>query len=284
MKEKITAKVSEVVFPRPGKEGNWYILRTGAGVCKGTISWRPSVGEMLTLCGAWTTYQGNREFKFSEAEFYAPTDERAQLQYAVELTKGLGDVAAQKIWDALGENWRDISEDNKLVRPAQLNAFRETIDRLRTEKEKTDTCAWLMGMGATRLMAESAWSKWKSRSVGIVRNNCYALCELPRYGFKIVDERFRPNFDITDKDPRRIRSALLYAVGQLTERGDTIFPWQDVEDAVLRLLGYAGRALAMCAAEMLEDGELSAMAEKGMVCRAADFNNDKLIWEYANGL
>ena len=284
MKEKITVKVSDIVFPRPGQEGNWYILRTDACVCKGNISWRPTPGEMLTLTGEWGVYRGNREFKFSEAAFYAPTDEHAQLQYAVELTKGLGEAAAQKIWDTLGEKWRDISADDKLIRPAQLNALRETIDRLRTEKDKTDVCAWLMGMGATRLMAEAAWSKWKKASVGRVQNNCYILCDLPRYGFKIVDERFRPHFDIADKDPRRIRAAVLYAVGQLTDRGDTIFPWSDIEDAVRRLVGYAGRILNLCVAEMLADGELAAIADKHLISRAADHNNDTIIWKYANGL
>lgn len=283
MKEKITVKVRDIVYPRPGKESDWYILRTDAAVCKGKLSWRPTPGEMLILTGEWGVYQGNREFKFSEAAFHIPTDERAQLQYAVELTKGLGDAAAQKIWDTLGEKWRDITEDHKLIRPAQLNALRETIDRLRTGQDKTNVCAWLMGIGATRLMAEAAWAKWKKATTGRVQHNCYILCDLPRYGFQTVDERFRPHFDITDKDPRRIRAALHYAITRLTDRGDTIFPWADIEGAVLRLIGYAGRALNLCAAEMLADGELTAITHKHLISRAADHKNDAIIWEYATG-
>lgn len=279
----LKAKVERVLFPREGQDGTWYILKTDAAVCKGTISWRPTVGEQIAMAGTWKEYKGEQEFQFKEIWHDLPNDSRAMLHYACELTKGIGPKTEEDIWEALGENWTQINYDQvPKMKGALLNDFRETIAKLEMEKEKTDACTWLISFGATRRMAEAAWKEWDQKTIGAVKADCYRLAELPNYSFKDVDEKIRQRFGIEDADTRRVCAAINYYMKQLAD-GPTAVPWWALREKVLGAIALPPTLVNQCVAEMFRDGSLHPFPATQHIALRADYQNEKCIWDYANG-
>lgn len=281
----LKAKVERVRYPREGVESDWYIIEvdTGSGTvnAKGKMRWRPEPGEKLAMTGEFGEYKGQQEFKFKEVWHDIPQDSRALLHYACELTKGCGPATEEAIWDTLGESWPRISADEvPKMKGAVLNAFRETITRLELEKEKTDACAWLISMGATRNMAESAWSKWNEKTVGMVTADCYKLAGLPNYSFKDVDLEIRKRFGIEDLDARRIRAAVVYFMAQLAD-GPTAVPWWALKEKVIGATGLPLANVNAVVAQMFRDGDLHPFCDTQHIALRADFDNEQMIWEYA---
>jgi hypothetical protein len=276
------AKVERVCFPREGEEGTWYILATDQGTIKGAMRWRPAVGEQLAAEGRWTEYQGKKEFRFSEAWHDIPTGSRELLHYACELTKGVGAALEALIWEACGEKWDEIKEGDvpKLKGPI-FERFQDTITLLEREKEKAQAVAWLMGVGASRNMAEAAWDQFGESMIGVVNADCYRLAELPHYSFKIVDESIRQNFGITDTDPRRVKSAVLYYLKQLTESGPTVVAWWQLSDKVTGATRLQKDLVAKCVGRMFLDSSLKGFKASQMIALARDHENETAIWNYA---
>ena len=280
----LKVKVERVLFPREGTEGDWYILScetsTGGVVCKGKMRWRPQEGDKLAMTGAWREYKGQQEFGFAEVWHDIPQDSRALLHYACELTKGIGPATEYAIWTKLGDNWQKIGMDDvQKMRGKVLNDFRDTIARLDIEKEKTDACAWLIGQGATRNMAESAWAQWKEKTIGVVTANCYKLADLNNYSFKDVDEEIRKRFGIDDLDARRIRAAVCYYMAQLAD-GPTAIAWWALKEKVLSATGLPLANVNAVVAQMFGDGDLYPFMETQHIALRKDFENEKAIWDY----
>lgn len=277
----LKARVDRVLFPREGVPGDFYIIATDAGCCKGAMRWRPEPGEKLAMTGAWGEYKGSQEFRFKEVWHDIPQDSRALLHYACELTKGCGPATEDAIWETLGDRWPEIAADEvPKMRGAVLTAFRDTVTRLELEKEKTDACAWLISNGATRNMAEAAWAKWNEKTVGIVTGNCYRLADLPNYSFADIDAEIRRKFGIEDLDPRRIRAAVAYFMAQLAD-GPTAVPWWALKEKVIGATGLPLAHVNAAVAQMFKDGDLHPFCETQHIALRADFENEEMIWKYA---
>ena len=136
-------KVVKIVYPKGSEvpQGmQFYIINTDIGTIKGKLSWMPLPEERLSLFGAWKTHPSyGRFFEFVTGRHDIPDDERAMLKYACELTKGIGEITEGDIWNAKGESWRELSiEDNvPRITPRVLTAFKETIEHLGLQQEKT---------------------------------------------------------------------------------------------------------------------------------------------------
>ena len=282
----LKVKVERVAYPKPHADTSegavWRILLTDQGACKGTMSWRPMDGEALILDGRWTAYQGKKEFKFDGAMQDIPISARDQLRYVCERTKGVGFAMETTIWEKYGDNWQDI-EAGEIDRmsDAVYERFRVSMEALTTEKEKSQTIAFLMGKGATVGMATAAWEQWEKQGIGIVNDNCYRLADLPNYGFCHVDTDIRRKFDIGDSDPRRIKAALVYSLRQLSQSGNTVSSWGELRGAVMKHTGGVSLQLVVdCVKEMFGDGTLRGFTKSQSLALGADFQNEKDIWEY----
>ena len=282
--EQIFAKVEKVLFPREGVPGEFFILACDIGCCKGSMKWRPDVGESLGMRGEWTAYQGKPQFSFREVWHNMPKDPKALLHYACELTKGMGPAMETKIWDTLGENWKQISSCDGIpgLRGTTLNNFQDTIAKLDREVEKTDAISWLISVGCTRNLAEKAWDKWKVNTIGTVKGDPYILAELPNYGFTDIDNGIRLRFGIADLDERRIKAAIGYYMRQLAD-GPTVVSWWALRDKVLgHCRSLPVSALAKTTAGLISDGTLVGFTETQKLALHADYENELTIWEYAN--
>lgn len=284
--KKIVAKVERVVYPKPEAyvEGPcFYILRTDVGSVKGKLNHVPAIGERFNLEGKWevSKWNGSMEFSFFHASAYLPTDERAMLKYACEMTCGLGPTLEEKIWEAKGDKWREVSEADGIrgLSPNKLCQLQSTIEMLNNHKEQTEAIAWLMSIGLTVKMAESAWDKWQKKTVTLVKEDCYILAKLPNYGFSDVDQHVRRHFGIERNDTRRVRSCLTYYLAQLTQE-NTICSWQMLYDKVSKAIDADPVVIGNECRALFDTGKFVAFPKTGMISSERDFAAETAILKF----
>lgn len=284
--KKIVAKVERVVYPKPEAYVDgpcFYILRTDVGSVKGKLNHVPAIGERFNLEGKWevSKWNGSMEFSFFHASAYLPADERAMLKYACEMTCGLGPTLEEKIWEAKGDNWREVSEADGIrgLSPNKLCQLQSTIEMLNNHKEQTEAIAWLMSIGLTVKMAESAWDKWQKKTVTLVKEDCYILAKLPNYGFSDVDQHVRRHFGIERNDTRRVRSCLKYYLAQLTQE-NTICSWQMLYDKVSKAIDADPVVIGNECRALFDTGKFVAFPKTGMISSERDFAAETAILKF----
>jgi exodeoxyribonuclease V alpha subunit len=284
--KKIVAKVERVVYPKPEAYVDgpcFYILRTDVGSVKGKLNHVPAIGERFNLEGKWevSKWNGSMEFSFFHASAYLPTDERAMLKYACEMTCGLGPTLEEKIWEAKGDNWREVSEADGIrgLSPNKLCQLQSTIEMLNNHKEQTEAIAWLMSIGLTVKMAESAWDKWQKKTVTLVKEDCYILAKLQNYGFSDVDQHVRRHFGIERNDTRRVRSCLKYYLAQLTQE-NTICSWQMLYDKVSKAIDADPVVIGNECRALFDTGKFVAFPKTGMISSERDFAAETAILKF----
>lgn len=234
--------VVKVLYPKaedslPGRQ--FVIMRvrvkqatTREIVAKGTCFWYPSEGERIVLDGDEEVYRGELQIRFKLAEAYTPEDPKAILDYACELTNGLGPATAELIWEAYGDTWPEAVESGECkvrgLTAVRRMALVETIDKLRRDAEKTKAITTFATKTLTRNMAEAAWEKWTGAAVGVVAANPYKLAELPNYGFGDADGVAMNGYGIGANDQRRIAAYALYMLGKTCE-SDSMMPRADFD-------------------------------------------------------
>lgn len=288
MSETIQVIVRQIRWQEDGKD--WKVIMTDKGAVKGAIPWSPREGERLKLFGTWerSKYNGAPEFNFKSAMTDIPTDSRALLSYAVELTPGLGDARAQQIWDTYGEDWKtaDLEKIHGLQRSTRV-AWQETMEKLKAEAEKASTIAYFLDKGLTINLAMKAWEIWKVSAIGVVQADPYCLTVLPGVGFKTVDNDIAPKFGIGKDDPRRHDAAGLFVVGEICDSGGhTIVQRADMETEFQRLIGFSvgGQANLGAVIDRLMAAENLVQVWPGFFALTRDFKHDTLIMEYlSNG-
>lgn len=281
--KKIVAKVERIIYPKSDAlvDGQtFYILRTDLGTVKGKLGHIPAIGERFNLEGKWevSKWNGSMEFVFFHASAYLPTDERSLLKYACEMTCGLGPTLEEKIWDAKGDNWRSVSEaDNiKGLSPNKLSNLQSTIEMLNNHKEQTEAVAWLMSIGLTVKMAESAYDRWGKDTVTKVKEDCYILAKLPNYGFSDVDQHVRGFFSIERNDIRRVDACLKYYLGQLTQE-NTICQWNMLYDKVAKAIDADPVVISQRCRALFDSGKFIAFPASGMISSDKDFRAESAI-------
>lgn len=284
---KISAKVERVVFPKPEAYADgpcFYILRTDVGTCKGRLSHVPAVGERFIFDGKWevSKWNGAMEFSFFHAAAYLPKDERSLLKYACEMTHGFGPALEEKIWEAKGEDWRNVGEADEIkgLTPAKLSAFQSTVETIDNNRERTDAVAWLMSIGLTVKMSEAAYEKWGKATTLKVKEDCYVLAQLPGYGFRDVDEHVRQYFGIGRNDPRRAAACLNYYLAQLTQE-DTIVSWTALYDGVSKAIDADPAVIGEQCRRLFDSGRFIAFPKTGMIAGPRDFLAESAILKFA---
>lgn len=237
--ETIPVKIEKIRYFK--KDSSWYILKTDLGMCLGTVPFEVKENDLLQLNGYWqlSKFDGKQEFIFKSALMSVPEDSRALLHYAVELTKGLGGTAENRIWGKYQEEWSksNLSEIPKITDATRFNWI-TTLQRLKDQKGQTQAVSFLMAKNCTMNMAVVAWNTWGDKTVSTVMGNCYELTELPYYGFVLVDEKIRPQFGIPDADPRRMEAAIIYTMQQLTESAGSLVEVETLRNELMKIFPF----------------------------------------------
>ncbi|MDH3279517.1 MAG: hypothetical protein OEQ39_02960 [Gammaproteobacteria bacterium] len=264
MSETIVATVEKVRYRKD--PGNWCIIATDAGVCKGVIPFEVQPGDQIKLHdGFWarSDFSGKDEFSFDFASINIPSSLRDLLHVVCLRAKGIGDVKEREIWDRYGENWQGVMHlEIKGITEAANAEWRKSLERLTLHREQDETLAFLLASGCTELLAYEAWAKWGNSTVAKVTADPYILATLPGRGFKTVDADPRRHFGIDDADPRRAKAAITYVIAEIIQSGNTAIRKQVVAAECVAMMGTetqrAEKAKVLTAAfrELVASGEV----------------------------
>ena len=272
----------------------WYFFRATMGgdgapettvICKGSMGWQPGEMETLALLGDWTVYKGERQFQFKSAKLTLPLEPRSQLHYVCTRARGIGISLEQAIWDARREQWRDLEfGEVKKMNRATYDAFIEQAEQFDMNAEKAEIIAWLENKGCTENMAAAAFEAWGRDAAGIVNANCYRLADLAGISFRNVDEHVRRHFDIADDDPRRIKSAVVYAMEQETGDGSTaVNCWRHFAACQKLLPNVGDELIVRFVREMKEDGSVRVFPKQNMMSLKKHYLAERIVADYVSG-
>lgn len=262
-------------------------FRDEAGVVfvgKGVIKAEPLENARYELRGQWETskFSGNREFVFGSAVPAIPTDPKAMLTYAAEITKGIGPAKAREIYLAYGDDWMNHPqlEDIKGISETARFHWQETIDKIRLADDEVVATAHLLSKGCTAKMAEKAFEAWKANTIQTVEADCYSLCSLPNVGFAQVDNMIRTYFGIEDDDIRRIKAAAAYVADRLATEAGTCINKTSLIDRVLDYISTTDQQTVCKAIGQLEADGRMIQLDSSSLALADDYNNELAIHNY----
>ena len=278
-KEQINITVNKIIYFK--EDTHWYILKTNGGIAKGPVNFAIQNGDSLCLEGFHqiSKFNGELEFIFNSAMLSIPENPRALLHYAVELTKGLGPVAESRIWELYGPDWQksDLADVPHLTDESRFE-WQNTLNRLKAQKEQTQAIAFLISKGATMNMACAAWNRWKESTVSIVTVDCYALAELPHYGFTDVDKGIRQNFGITDKDLRRVEAATLYVMNEISQTQGTLIDADEIIKELAKIIPDAQEIIGRAVTNLDKKNKI-VIVDKDNFALIEDWRNESAVWE-----
>lgn len=269
-------------------DSHWTILRVcpkgshRSVTVKGVVKFEPRHGDNLRMAGTWKTsaFNGEAEFNFHSVSLQVPDDARGLLEYVSLITKGVGPVVRQAIWDAWGEDWPNHPHLEGIpgLSSTTCENWAESLRRIQTEKAKAAAMSFLLGKCCSMLVANKAWEAWGEDTIGKVQADPYCLAELPRVGFLTIENAGIPRaFGIASDDPRRMRAAALYAMEDVTQQLGTLVAIRDLCEH--NTLAAVGAAAESAIGELVERGDLVAIGDA--VARKADYEAEHRIAEYA---
>lgn len=232
----IDATVLRIIFPREGAAptGFW-VVHTTAGRMAGATLATLGIGKKYSFEGSFEIYHGQQNFRFKSCRENIPTNPRDILDYACQITHGLGPAYAESIWSKYHEDFYHALEDgyersNLTNREADLL---DTLRELKRDAKRADAVSWLISKNATERIAEQAYEHFKDELKTVVSSNPYALTALNGQSWKTVDIRFREPFCIAMDDPLRIRSFLDYRINSIADTAGSTLVNLEVDEAAL---------------------------------------------------
>lgn len=183
------------------------------------------VGSVLLVEGQWKV-----DKKYG-SQFLAETWEETMpaTLYGIEkylgsgLVKGVGPVFAQRIVRQFGLQTIEVIEDDiqKLfqvdgIGPKRVARIKESWER---QKNIKNVMLFLQGNGVSTSFAAKIYKAYGEESIDKVKENPYRLADdIWGIGFKTADG-IAGKLGYGKEDPRRVRSGILYALGQLSDEG-----------------------------------------------------------------
>ena len=278
----IQAKTEKVLWRKNGSD--WSIIKTSAGIVKGDIAWEPKEGELIQFQGKYETYNGELQFAFFKADAIIPEDPQSELKYACELTKGMGEKLAEKIWELSGNDWKSTQAgDVPGFTEEKFNLFQDTIELLDSQKERTKAITYLLSKGCSITLAEKAFEKFKTGTIPQINENCYKLADLPHCGFKQIDSTIRYAFGIQDVSESRIEAGIMYALNELLSDGSSFSTLDMLQAEAVKLLNVSSDLIVSVGRRMLQEKTLAAYPEHMAITTPAYKQYEETIWRFVKG-
>jgi len=154
--------------------------------------------------------------------------------------KGIGQARASEIVNRFGNDFdRVVTEEPERLMEIK-GVTREIMEGVQEEwlarRSQGKVIAYLSAFGLTPYQVDKLMEKLGNSALAVVKENPYILTELvDGFGFRRVDDIALKTG--TEKDaPGRIRAGALYAMQKASEDGHTCQPFDNFEDAAIRLL------------------------------------------------
>ena len=156
--------------------------------------------------------------------------------------KGVGNKSAELIVNMLGEETLKLIEEDYsclLLVPKMTEKKAKSIhETLVKYNESYNTIIFLNNIGFTTKDSLTIYNYYKEKTLNIINNNIYSLCEdIKEINFLKVD-KLRKKLDINDNNQNRILYGIIYVFNYLCfNRGDTYLLIEDLINPISNLLG-----------------------------------------------
>ena len=155
-------------------------------------------------------------------EVIAPTKEGIIAYLSSGQIKGIGPKMAEKIYDAFGLTALDVldKEPEKLLSISGISSakLKKICDSYLANRGARDVVAFLTPHGITPNRAVKLYKEYGDRTMDIVRNHPYQLCEIAGIGFKTAD-RIAISMGFDQLSVERVDEGILYALTDAEGKG-----------------------------------------------------------------
>ena len=185
--------------------------------------------------------------------------------------KGIGPKLAERIYAAFGDNTLDILDkdpDKLLTIPGISNVkLKKICESYLANRAARDVVAFLVPHGITPNRAVKLFREYGSKTMEIVKEHPYTLCEMTGIGF-ITADRIAKSMGFDDFSTDRVDAGMLYALTDAEGRGHLCLEKHEFAKESLKLLQTPGLTEEMIgnrAMRLIQDKKLTCY--NGMVYR-----------------
>lgn len=186
--------------------------------------------------------------------------------------KGIGPKIAERIYAAFGDTTLDVLDNDpeKLLSVSGIsqNKLKKICESYIANRGARDVVAFLVPYGITANRAVQFYKKYQNKTMEIVKEHPYRLCEIPGIGFLTADKiALSMGFDRLSTD--RVDEGMLYTLSEAEGKGHLCMEKHAFVRACLKLLDTEDLTEEMVgnrAMRLINDGKL--MTFQGNVYRA----------------
>ena len=224
-------------------------------------------GSVLLCQGEWRVDRKyGQQFQCSTWEEVMPATAYGIEKYLGSgLVKGIGPKFARLIVNRFGTGTIDVIETdierlNEVhgIGPKRIAKIRESWEK---QKDIKNVMLFLQGHGVSTAFAAKIYREYGKESVSKVQENPYRLADdIWGIGFKTADG-IASKMGYGKDDPRRVRSGILYTLGQLADEGHCFATGEQLLGTAAELLDVGEEAIGAVLADMsgaddvITDGE-----------------------------
>ena len=224
-------------------------------------------GSVLLCQGEWRVDRKyGQQFQCSTWEEVMPATAYGIEKYLGSgLVKGIGPKFARLIVDRFGTGTIDVIETDieRLNEVHGIGPKRIAKIRVSWEKQKDikNVMLFLQGHGVSTAFAAKIYREYGKESVSKVQENPYRLADdIWGIGFKTADG-IASKMGYGKDDPRRVRSGILYTLGQLADEGHCFATGEQLLGTAAELLDVGEEAIGAVLADMSGAGDVIADGE-----------------------
>lgn len=249
------------------------------------VGWCLPTAEKLKydLKGHWSkTARHGIQFEVETYdEVIEPTREGVIAYLSSGQIKGIGTKTAEKIYEAFGDDTLNVldTEPEKLlaIRGISENKLRKIRDSYLASRGARDVVTFLAPYGITPNRAVKLYQHYGERTLDVLRNHPYRLCELSGVGFTTAD-RIAMSLGLDRCSPERIEAALLYTLTEAENHGHLCMEKREFIKRCLAILDMPELTVDMVAntaARLVMCGALDTY--KGMAYRSSAAAAESLL-------
>lgn len=219
-------------------------------------------GSVLLCQGEWRVDRKyGQQFQCSTWEEVMPATAYGIEKYLGSgLVKGIGPKFARLIVDRFGTGTIDVIETdierlNEVhgIGPKRIAKIRESWEK---QKDIKNVMLFLQGHGVSTAFAAKIYREYGKESISKVQENPYRLADdIWGIGFKTADG-IASRMGYGKDDPRRVRSGILYTLGQLADEGHCFATGEQLLGTAAELLDVGEEAIGAVLADMSGAGDV----------------------------
>ena len=219
-------------------------------------------GSVLLCQGEWRVDRKyGQQFQCSTWEEVMPATAYGIEKYLGSgLVKGIGPKFARLIVDRFGTGTIDVIETdierlNEVhgIGPKRIAKISESWER---QKDIKNVMLFLQGHGVSTAFAAKIYREYGKESVSKVQENPYRLADdIWGIGFKTADG-IASKMGYGKDDPRRVRSGIIYTLGQLADEGHCFATDEQLLGTAAELLDVGEEAIGAVLADMSGAGDV----------------------------